>query len=253
MRAFLRDFFYILMKKWKWMVLMLLAAFTMQWLIQQEGMMQAELKPLQSWLLLLLRDPGLHINYRQFFFPLAWFAFHLAPTLLIADAIWKDHQSNGTLLMMQAGSRRTYFLAALSSGIVHLLLIQILLTLSVMLAAVAAGGSGWRMDLSHFLRIQSFFALENGVLLLLFLVVALYFGYRAGLIVLLVWLGVVAFLPVQWLLGSGSLVFRQNFADPEGYEWMSNLMITAGYFIPLLGLYFWRSSRYDFLSEVYSS
>lgn len=61
------------------------------------------------------------------------------------------------------------------------------------------------------------------------------------------WLGAVSLIPSPVLLGSGSLVFRQDFMEPEGYSLPLNLIVCALYLFVVFILYYRRTKNVDVL------
>ncbi|MDY3051878.1 MAG: hypothetical protein SOR89_01670 [Ndongobacter sp.] len=251
MRALFRDASYYFLYSGKWLLLFLLALFGVQYVVASEGA-EFGLSAMEAWVTIVLRDSGLAIDYAKFQFPFMWVLIHYVPIMAFSNAFWKDHTNNGVYLITQAGSRGRYFGAAAVSGIVLCVLLQAVEAVLLLLASLLVGGAEWARGYEFFLRIHAFIALENSVLIVLLNMLALYFGYRVGMISVLLWLGFVTLVPFQGLLGSGSLVFRQDVVDPMGYGWGGNLAVCAVYALIAAGLYLWRAKTYDFYSEVLS-
>lgn len=203
------------------------------------------LSPYETWMHLVQYDVGLHVEASMYRLPFVWLLLHFLPVWLFSDAFWKDYQANGCQLLLQSGSKRLYFLVGLGSICTLCIAFHgtLILALSV-LALVKGGGISGCMP---FLRIHFFLTIENIVLLTAVLFLSVWMLYRVGLIVVFLWLGLVSLIPSPFLLGSGSLVFRQDFLEPEGYSFPLNLVVCALYLVVVFILYYRRTKNVDVL------
>lgn len=244
MRLFFRNsiyYYHFCLRK----ALLVLLIFTLfQGMALQEGA-EMGLSPYETWMQIVQSDVGLHVEFSLFQLPVVWLLLHFLPVWLFSDAFWKDYQANGCQLLLQSGSKRLYFLVGLGSICTLCIAFHGTLILALCILALIKGGSinGWM----PFLRIHLFFTLENIVLLTAVLFLSVWTLYRVGLVVSFLWLGAVSLIPSPFLLGSGSLVFRQDFLEPEGYSFPLNLVICALYLFVVIILYYRRTKNVDVL------
>ena len=244
MKLFSRNLIYYFFFCLRKLLLILLIFTLFQGMALQEGA-EMGLSPYETWMQIVQYDVGLHVDASVYRLPSVWFLLHFLPVWLFSDAFWKDYQANGCQLLLQSGSKRLYFMVGLGSICTLCIAFHgtLVLVLSVLALIKGGGVSGWM----PFLRIHFFLTIENIVLLMAVLYLSLWVLYRVGLIVVFLWLGMVSLIPSPFLLGSGSLVFRQDFLGPEGYSFPLNLVVCALYLFVVIILYYRRTKNVDVL------
>lgn len=244
MKLFSRNLIYYFFFCLRKLLLILLIFTLFQGMALQEGA-EMGLSPYETWMQIVQSDAGLHVEFSLFQLPAVWLLLHFLPVWLFSDAFWKDYQANGCQLLLQSGSRKLYFIVGLGSICALCIVFHGVLILVLSILALIRGGgvSGWM----PFLRIHFFLTIENIVLLTAVLFLSVWMRYRVGLIVVFLWLGMVSLIPSPFLLGSGSLVFRQDFLEPEGYSFPLNLVVCALYLFVVIILYYRRTKNVDVL------
>lgn len=244
MRLFFRNsmyYYHFCLRK----ALLVLLIFTLFQGMALQEVAEMGLSPYETWMQIVQYDVGLHVDASVYRLPSVWFLLHFLPVWLFSDAFWKDYQANGCQLLLQSGSKRLYFMVGLGSICTLCIAFHgtLVLVLSVLALIKGGGVSGWM----PFLRIHFFLTIENIVLLTAVLFLSVWMRYRVGLIVVFLWLGMVSLIPSPFLLGSGSLVFRQDFLEPEGYSFPLNLVVCALYLFVVIILYYRRTKNVDVL------
>lgn len=244
MRLFFRNsmyYYHFCLRK----ALLVLLIFTLFQGMALQEVAEMGLSPYETWMQIVQYDVGLHVDASVYRLPSVWFLLHFLPVWLFSDAFWKDYQANGCQLLLQSGSKRLYFMVGLGSICTLCIAFHgtLVLVLSVLALIKGGGVSGWM----PFLRIHFFLTIENTVLLTAVLFLSVWMRYRVGLIVVFLWLGMVSLIPSPFLLGSGSLVFRQDFLEPEGYSFPLNLVVCALYLFVVIIFYYRRTKNVDVL------
>ncbi|MDO4661603.1 MAG: hypothetical protein Q4B36_00530 [Tissierellia bacterium] len=233
-----RDFKYILHYARKYFMVM----FFLLVILLVDSIASGE-NPIYYLLLEDFKDMGMIYNLGEFVPPFMWIIFHILPVFAIINVLYKDHIRSGTYTILKTHSKREYFFSKIISSLLTIVILFITIFLIIVIVFIIFRNIE-KDDIYNLFRIFAFIMLDDIVLCWISLFIAIAVSFRISVIYIIIQLSVSMLTNISFMIGQGSLVFKQDIFGGI-FDLKSNILIILSYMIIYLILMYVIVPKYN--------